>query len=542
MRHFVVCFVAVFTSFVDAASVFVDGVSPAAASSSPIDTTDRAAVVAAYQAEFDRVEPDMGFTGNIGGCVAGTTSQAFRDSVFSRVNWYRSMAGLAPVREDSSLSADTQRAALMMSAQGELSHYPGDSYACYSNTGREAARSSNLALGVSGARAIDAYMADYGANNRAVGHRRTILYPQVRTMGTGDIPSGHGGWAANALYVFDSHIWDDRPSVREDREFVAWPPAGYVPAETVWGRWSFSLAESNFENATVAVSGPDGPVLVEVITRAQRSGRSAPESAIVWAMGGDTNSTQFDEPTNGDECYDVTVDGVRTNDLDPLAPFEYRTCVLDLTDPAQAPASSGNEVCPDRVFEAWSTPCWNEPEALWSSFGDVSRSDYYFDAVQWLVANDVTTGKSPDQFAPDDVVTRAQAMTFIWRLAGSPAPAPHAPLFFDVSSDAYYYDAVRWAATNGVTQGIGPALFGPDQPATRAQLVAFLWRLVDEPEVGYHTFGDLTGSWQHGPVAWAASVGVTTGTSESTFAPDAAATRAHTAAFLQRFAAVLSNP
>ena len=82
-------------------------------------------------------------------------------------------------------------------------------------------------------------MADFGDSNLEVGHRRTILYPQTKLVGTGDVPGSGGFLPANTLQVFDSEVWSARPEVREERGFVAWPPSGYVPAETVWTRWSF---------------------------------------------------------------------------------------------------------------------------------------------------------------------------------------------------------------------------------------------------------------------------------------------------------------
>ena len=160
--------------------------------------------------------------------------------------------------------------------------------------------------------------------------------------------------------------------------------------------------------------------------------------------------------------------------------------------------------------------------------------------VAWLVANDITTGTSPVTFSPTDLVTRAQAATFIWRLAGSPEPPPGAPEFSDVAQDAYYYDAVRWMAGHEITVGIGNGEFGPHRVATRAELVTFLWRLVDEPAGDASQFTDLTSPWQHGPVGWAASVGVTTGTSATTFDPNAPVTRGQTAALLSRLAESLA--
>ncbi|MDG2028362.1 MAG: hypothetical protein P8J50_14735 [Acidimicrobiales bacterium] len=95
---------------------------------------------------------------------------------------------------------------MMMSAEGNLSHTPGGGWACYNATGAATAAVSNLALGVNGINAIDAYVRDPGSNNHAVGHRRTVLYPQLQEVGTGDVETSGGNWAANTLHVFDDNL------------------------------------------------------------------------------------------------------------------------------------------------------------------------------------------------------------------------------------------------------------------------------------------------------------------------------------------------
>ena len=525
-------------------TVAVPLAAPAAAADPWIDTSDRDAVLASWQTEFGRTEPAMGFTGNVDTCTPGTTSQAYRDSVLQRVNWYRRMAGLGTVTENATFTQHNQQAAMMMAAERSLSHSPGTGWACYTADGATAAGKSNLALGLSGIEAIDAYMQDFGSSNTKVGHRRTILYPQVQEMGTGDVPFGPSTWPTNTLYVFDSNLWDTRPDVREDRDFVAWPPSGYVPAEAVWGRWSFSLARADFSSAAVSVTGPDGPVSVQIIERIQSGGLIAPEASIVFAVDGDTNSTVFDTPTNGDECYAVAVSGV-TMAGSPLDTFEYSTCLIDPSvspvDPVGFnPASGSSEVCPNLTYSAWTTPCWAVGSSQNLPFSDVTTS-WQLAPVGWLVANDITTGVGFGRFDPDGSVTRAQAATFIWRMAGSPAPPASAPTFSDVPAGAYYEDAVRWMAATGITTGLSASRFAPDQVATRAHLVAFLWRLVDQPDEGAaERFVDVTAEWQQGPVAWAAAVGVTTGTSDTTFDPNSAVTRGQTAAMLARLAVSLT--
>ncbi|WP_420437260.1 cell wall-binding repeat-containing protein [Candidatus Poriferisodalis sp.] len=309
-----------------------------------IDTWDRGAVLAAYQVEYEREEPEWGYTGDVAGCVAGTTSQEFRDSIIQRANWYRRMAGLTTVTENANFSRTAQHAALMMSAEGWLSHSPGDEWKCYSETGALGARSSNLFLGGPGVlggshglRVIDGYIRDSGANNVRVGHRTWILLPQQATMGTGDVP--HGGAAhraANALYVLGPR--SSTREVRQPRAFVAWPPPGYVPYTSVFGRWSFGLAALEWQcgqpalwqcrpdvsEATVVMADESGPVDIEIIARADR----LTEATIVWAVGGDTDSAVHAKPDDAEHCYTVTISGIRVEGT-VEDPYEYMTCVFD---------------------------------------------------------------------------------------------------------------------------------------------------------------------------------------------------------------------
>lgn len=522
---------------------------PVGAAEEPwIDTSDRAEVLDAYLAEFEREAPPSGYTGNVDTCTPGTTSQAHRSSIVQRVNWYRRMAGLDTVTERAAYSSATQQTSMMMSAQGSLSHTPGAGWACHTSAGAAAAGVSNLALGVNGLGAIDAYVRDPGSNNHQVGHRRTMLYPQLREVGSGDVEAGNGHFAANTLHVFDDNLWGARPAVREARGFVAWPPAGYVPAETTWGRWSFSLYGGDFSTATVTVTDAVGAIQVNVLARIQPANpasRIAPEPAIVWAVGGDTNSTQLPEPTDGDECYTVTIGGVKVGGV-TQSDYIYESCILDLDyDPASAPSNppvapgNGGD-CASVAFATWAVPCWEHEGNTLGRFTDVTAA-WQREPVAWLVGNGITTGVSPTNFAPDAALTRAQAATLIWRLVGSPPPPTEAPRFEDVPRGAYYEDAVRWMARHGVTTGTSANRFSPHATATRAEFVTFLWRLVDEPTVNAPIpFSDLTASWMVAAVRWAARTEITTGTSPTAFSPDATVTRGQAAALLARFADAVS--
>ena len=167
-------------------------------------------------------------------------------------------------------------------------------------------------------------------------------------------------------------------------------------------------------------------------------------------------------------------------------------------------------------------------------FADVSSSAYYYDAVLWAVANGVTNGTSATAFSPNVTVSRAQMVTFLWRAHGAPRAAG-ANLFTDVSADAYYYDAVLWAVESGVTNGTSATTFSPDAPVTRAQAVTFQWRAAGAPAMSGGSFGDVAaGAYYAGAVTWAVESGITNGTGADSFSPDAAVSRAQAVTFLYR--------
>lgn len=173
--------------------------------------------------------------------------------------------------------------------------------------------------------------------------------------------------------------------------------------------------------------------------------------------------------------------------------------------------------------------------ALAAGFVDVSQSAYYQAAVDWAVANEITAGTSGTEFSPDETCTRAQAVTFLWRANGQPNTTGNNP-FADVAAGSYYADAVQWAVANGITSGTSATTFGPDAPVTRAQVVTFLYRNAGSPSTSGNTlFADVpTDAYYRDAVRWAVSDGITTGTSSSTFSPDENCTRAQIVTFLYR--------
>ena len=216
-------------------------------------------------------------------------------------------------------------------------------------------------------------------------------------------------------------------------------------------------------------------------------------------------ASQFtDLPLDGDRTYTVTVD----------------------EDPYEEPYAvdqSGKYYAPDD-----GTPRVN--------FTDVLESAYFYEPVLWAVENGVTSGTSATKFSPYEGCTRGQVVTFLWRAAGCPEPESSYNPFSDVPSNAYYHDAVLWAAKEGITTGTSRTRFEPNATVTRAQTVTFLWRWAGSPEPGSAgSFRDVPyRAYYADAVAWAVEYGITNGTAPGLFSPAQTCTRAQIVTFLYR--------
>ena len=169
-------------------------------------------------------------------------------------------------------------------------------------------------------------------------------------------------------------------------------------------------------------------------------------------------------------------------------------------------------------------------------FVDVATGSYYEDAVDWAVGNGITQGTDDTHFSPDGICTRAQAVTFLWRAAGSPKPETRTMPFADVPVGSYYYDAVLWAVENGIAKGTSDTTFSPNMTCSRAQIVAFLWRSEKSPAAGTaNPFADVKSTAYYADaVLWAVKENIAKGTTNTTFSPDADCTRAQIVTFLWR--------
>lgn len=247
------------------------------ASGLSVNTLDRSAVAAFYREHYlGSPDVDAQWTGQHVLCDEGSTSLTFRDAILHRVRYFRAMAGVpADVEFSDDLNAQAQEAALLMSANGKLSHTPDPSWYCYSATGAWAAEHCNLYLEVYSVSAVDGYMEDPGDRNYYLPHRRWLLNVRTHWMGTGDVPPVAGFPAANALWV-TAPSTGNRPATRDP--YVAWPPPGCVPYQVVFPRWSVSYDGADFSQASVIMIRHGQRVALQVLPVVDGSG----ENTLVW--------------------------------------------------------------------------------------------------------------------------------------------------------------------------------------------------------------------------------------------------------------------
>jgi len=292
---------------------------PIRAGSMAVNTSDRQAVVNLFNSVYTpalAVQPS--WTGSVPGCIPGSNSAAYDTATISMVNYFRAMAGLPDnITLDTAASVSDQQAALMMIATGTLSHTPDPSFLCYTPAGATAAGTSNLALGVHGPAAVVGYVQDPGAGNTAVGHRRWILYPPETSMGNGNTTatfnSIQGAFiGSNALGVIGN--FGNRPA---SPEFVSWPPPGFVPFQVVYPRWSFSLPNADFSQATVTMTQGASPVGLTLLPLSQGFG----DNTIAWEPIANFASVATDTP------YTVNLGNVRVNNV--ARSFSYTVTLIN---------------------------------------------------------------------------------------------------------------------------------------------------------------------------------------------------------------------
>ena len=215
--------------------------------------------------------------------------------------------------------------------------------------------------------------------------------------------------------------------------------------------------------------------------------------------------------------------------LETLTVTDKNGNVLELTDKGNGQFTF---IMPGSKVEIAAT--FMEDNSVLNFFYDVPNEAYYFEAVKWAVAQEITDGVGNNLFAPDQPCTRAQVVTFLWRAAGSPEPK-NVGSFSDVPASAYYAKAVAWAVDAGITTGTGEGRFSPDEPCTRAQVVTLLCRAQRAKAEGRAQFSDVPADAYYAEaVAWAAESGVTDGIGGGLFGPEQDCTRAQIVTFLWR--------
>lgn len=279
-----------------------------------VSPASRRSVVAFYENVYlPAFSVPIDWTGNVQGCDAGTSSQAYIDASFNLINYYRAMVALAPVVNDASKNPASQEAALMMSVNNDLSHSPPASWECHTAAGATAASKSNIALGASGPRAIALYIRDPGTYNKDIGHRRWILNPPRASFGIGSV--GDGTRHANALWVFAG------TTTRPSTDIIAWPPRGFVPFQLVYPRWSFSLnnaPSADYSAAVVSMSEDGVPVSLDIVSS---SVVGYGDNTLVWEPSGLVFSYG-----QADREFEIVVSNVSNAGA---TTFSYRVTVID---------------------------------------------------------------------------------------------------------------------------------------------------------------------------------------------------------------------
>lgn len=304
---------------------------------------------------------------------------------------------------------------------------------------------------------------------------------------------------------------------------------------TVDSNGKVTAVSSGTATITATAGGKEAACTVYVTTYSSGGGSSdndAPTYSITLSKnvtGGEVKPNR--RYAEEGETVTVTVDPDKGYELDELVVTDRKGNELKLTDKGNGkftfkmPASRVEIEVSFKQINA-------EPEV--PAFADVPADAYYADAVAWAVKEGITSGTSATTFSPNASCTRAQMVTFLWRANGSPKATGVNP-FADVSADAYYYDAVLWAAEKGITAGTSATTFSPDAVLTRGQTVTFLWRANGSPAVSGSSFGDVAAdAYYANAVAWAVSEGITSGTGGNNFSPDAPCTRAQIVTFMYR--------
>ena len=278
----------------------------------------------------------------------------------------------------------------------------------------------------------------------------------------------------------------------------------------------------------------DSAVAEATFTRRSSSGGGGISSALGYAVSADKTEngaiTVSPKSASRGDTVTITVTPDKGYTLESLTVLDKDGKALALTD-----KGGGRYTFTMPTGKITVKAVFMDDNTMLNFFTDVHVEDYYYDAVLWAAQEGVTGGTSDTLFAPNAGCTRAQAVTFLWRAAGSPEPKTLSS-FADVPADAYYAKAVAWAVENGVAKGVSETAFAPDASCTRAQIVTFLWRAQQSPASGgENPFTDVpAAAYYYNAVLWAVENDVAKGVSETAFAPDDNCTRAQIVTMIYR--------
>lgn len=295
-------------------------VAPSLAADAAVDAKSRASVVSAYQNVLvPALATDLGWTGSAGSCDAGKISDAAQAATLKAVNYMRQLSGLSTVSFNSAYSAKAQQAALVYSANDKLEHAIPSNWKCFSNDAADAGAKSNIAFGsgIAGPLAILGYMEDPGQYNNVAGHRRWILYPNAKTMGSGSTAESQVLWVQGAKSKkFKNPAW------------VAWPTAGYFPQQLEPnGRWSLSANAAfawNFSKSSVTVKNSAGKSLKVKVE--SRSDQGYANDTIVFKVAGIKKASGA-----GTAVYTVKVTGIKKAGSKKTFSHTYKVKMIDGT-------------------------------------------------------------------------------------------------------------------------------------------------------------------------------------------------------------------
>ncbi|MFO7722528.1 MAG: hypothetical protein R6V49_04815 [Bacteroidales bacterium] len=289
----------------------------------PVELTPREKAIKDYTDNYiGSYVDDPVWTGNPTNCVAGTISQDSRDKVIQRLNYFRRLVGLSDnVTENPDQHQGCQEASLIFKAQNNLSHFPPQSWKCWTQAGRSAAETSNIAWGTASSggnaihttRGISGFIEDEGANNKEVGHRAWFLMPGLFKLGVG---------STNSTCCMQ---WKDNYNTTgTSPEFIAYPPKGYVPNQVVFPRWSFAIPTgATFTNATVTMTDANGAnVSLNIVNKPANQPGSYPLRHLVWEPN--INVTNI----AADATYTVTINNIQGA---PQTSYTYEVIVIPVT-------------------------------------------------------------------------------------------------------------------------------------------------------------------------------------------------------------------